>query len=301
MKINVSTGGERIDKYLKENSFYSRETILKMIKEGKVTVNGKNNIKPSYKVEENDQIDFDDNYQKPEDMDLEPQEVDFDVLYEDDDLMVINKPSGLVVHPGSGNYDHTLVNGLLYYHKSLSDIGDESRPGIVHRIDKDTSGIMLVAKNNKCHELLADGFKNKTIKRTYLALLIGEFPHDSATIDAPIGRDKNNRLKMCVTADNSKKAVTHLKVIKRYKKYTLVSLKLETGRTHQIRVHMEYIGYPIYNDPIYSKMPASEFGQFLHSSEVDFTHPITGKEMHFKVDLPLEFQNFINDLEEKKS
>ena len=143
--------------------------------------------------------------------------------------------------------------------------------------------------------------KNKTIKRTYLALLIGVFPHDSATIDAPIGRDKNNRLKMCVTADNSKNAVTHLKVLKRYKKYTLVSLNLETGRTHQIRVHMEYIGYPVYNDPIYSKCNATEFGQFLHSSEVDFIHPITGEKLHFKVDLPKEFQDFIDNLEEKES
>ena len=155
MKIKVETESERIDKYIKENSSYSRETVLKMIKDKKVLVNGNSDFKPSYKVEPGDVIEFDDNYQKPDEIDLVPQKVKFDVLYEDDDLMVINKPSGLVVHPGNGNTDHTLVNGLLYYQKNLSDIGDEARPGIVHRIDKDTSGIMLVAKNNKSHELLA--------------------------------------------------------------------------------------------------------------------------------------------------
>ena len=294
MKLISSDENTRIDKYLADNTSYSREYISKMIKAGFIKVNGMT-IKPSYQVMLNDEIDIDESFKV--DSDIEAADIDFEILYEDDDLMVINKPSGLVVHPGSGNKDNTLVNALMFHNKNLSDLGGEERPGIVHRIDKDTSGIMLVAKNNKCHELLADDFKNKKVKRTYIALLKGSFPHQSATIDAPIGRDKNNRLKMCVTPDNSKNAVTHLKVLKRYKKYTLVSLNLDTGRTHQIRVHMAYIGYPVYNDPVYSGTEATSFGQFLHSSEVYFIHPITKKEMHFSAPLPKEFQDFIDELD----
>ncbi len=296
MKFKVVDSNDRIDKYLSSNTDYSREYISKMIKDGFVTVNGEK-VKPSYKLEENDEIFLDDSY-KEEKEDIKAEDIKFEILYEDEYLMVINKPSGLVVHPGNGNKDHTLVNALMYHNKELSDLGGEERPGIVHRIDKDTSGIMLVAKTNKAHELLSDDFKHKRVKRTYIALIKGVFPHQSATIDAPIGRDKNNRLKMCVTADNSKNAVTHLKVIKRYKNYTLVSLVLDTGRTHQIRVHMSYIGYPIYNDPVYTNLDATEFGQFLHSSEVDFIHPITKEHLHFDAPLPDEFQSFIDSLDE---
>ena len=296
MKFKVVDSNDRIDKYLSSNTDYSREYISKMIKDGFVTVNGEK-VKPSYKLEENDEIFLDDSY-KEEKEDIKAEDIKFEILYEDEYLMVINKPSGLVVHPGNGNKDHTLVNALMYHNKELSDLGGEERPGIVHRIDKDTSGIMLVAKTNKAHELLSDDFKHKRVKRTYIALIKGVFPHQSATIDAPIGRDKNNRLKMCVTADNSKNAVTHLKVIKRYKNYTLVSLVLDTGRTHQIRVHMSYIGYPIYNDPVYTNLDATEFGQFLHSSEVDFVHPITKEHLHFDAPLPDEFQSFIDSLDE---
>ncbi len=298
MKISCHEDGVRIDKFLALNTDYSRELISKMIKSGYVKVN-ENIVKPSYKVLINDVIDIDESFKVEND--IEAEDIFFETLYEDEDLMVINKPSGLVVHPGNGNQNHTLVNALMYHNKNLSDLGGEERPGIVHRIDKDTSGIMLVAKNNKCHELLAEDFKNKKVRRTYIALLKGVFPHQSATIDAPIGRDKNNRLKMCVTAENSKKAVTHLKVIKRYKKYTLVSLILDTGRTHQIRVHMSYIGYPIYNDPVYSQGESTAFGQFLHSSEVDFIHPIKKEHLHFSAPLPKEFQDFIDTLEEKVS
>lgn len=298
MTIKCCEDSVRIDKYLALNTNYSRELISKMIKSGYVKVNG-NVIKPSYKVLSEDEIDIDESFKV--ESDIEAEDIFFEALYEDEDLMVINKPSGLVVHPGNGNQNHTLVNALMYHNKSLSDLGGEERPGIVHRIDKDTSGIMLVAKTNKCHELLANDFKNKKVKRTYIALLKGVFPHQSATIDAPIGRDKNNRLKMCVTAENSKKAVTHLKVIKRYKKYTLVSLVLDTGRTHQIRVHMAYIGYPVYNDPVYSQGEATSFGQFLHSSEVDFIHPIKKEHLHFSAPLPKEFQEFIDALEEEVS
>ena len=298
MKIKVNEEGVRIDKYLSVNTDYSRELISKMIKSGYILVNGEK-VKPSYSVELNDEIDIYESFKI--ESDISGEEIDFKILYEDEDLMVIDKPNGLVVHPGNGNQNHTLVNALIYHNKNLSDIGGEERPGIVHRIDKDTSGIMLVAKNNKCHELLADDFKNKRVKRTYIALIKGVFPHQSATIDAPIGRDKNNRLKMAVTAENSKNAVTHLKVIKRYKKYTLVSLVLDTGRTHQIRVHMAYIGYPVYNDPIYSGSEATPCGQFLHSSEVDFVHPIKKKHLHFSAPLPKEFQDFIDNLEEEIS
>ena len=295
MKIVCDSFDIRIDKYLSDQTEYSREYISKMIKDGFIKVNG-DVCKPSYKVQDGDEITIYESYK--EESDIEAEDVSFDILYEDDDLMVINKPSGLVVHPGSGNKHHTLVNGLMMHHKSLSDIGGEDRPGIVHRIDKDTSGLMLVAKTNKAHELLSDDFKNKRVKRTYLALLKGVFPHDTATIDAPIGRDKKNRLKMCVTGENSKNAVTHLKVVKRYKKYTLVSLVLDTGRTHQIRVHMSYIGYPIYNDPVYTSSDATSFGQFLHSSEIDFIHPITKKHLYFKADLPKEFQDFLDNISE---
>ena len=293
MKLVSDIDSIRIDKFLAQNLEYSRERILKMIKSGYIKVNGKE-VKPSYLVQVNDEFDVDDSFKI--ETDLKPQDVNFEIVYEDDDLMVINKPSGLVVHPGNGNKDNTLVNGLLMHNKKLSDIGSDERPGIVHRIDKDTSGLMLVAKSNKAHELLAEGFKNKDIKRTYIALIKGVFPHDTATIDAPIGRDKNNRLKMCVTAENSKNAITHLKVLKRYEKYTLVSLNLETGRTHQIRVHMAYIGYPIYNDPVYTTHEATEFGQFLHSSEVDFVHPITKEHLHFEAPLPKEFQEFLDEI-----
>ncbi len=295
MRLVVNSDGERIDKYLALNTDYSREFIGKMIKDGFIKVNDKS-VKASYKVCLDDVIDIDESYKTQSD--IEAEDVSFEIVYEDNDLMVINKPSGLVVHPGNGNTHNTLVNGLMMHNKKLSDIGGDDRPGIVHRIDKDTSGLMLVAKTNKCHELLSDDFKNKRVKRTYIALLKGVFPHDSATIDAPIGRDKNNRLKMTVTADNSKNAVTHLKVIKRYDKYTLVSLNLDTGRTHQIRVHMEYIGYPIYNDPVYTTHEATSFGQFLHSSEIDFIHPITKEHLHFKADLPKEFSDFLDKISE---
>lgn len=275
MLITVKEANERLDKYLANNTDYSRSTIIKMLDGGFINVNNKQE-KASYKVRENDIIEIKDGFK--EETDIVPVKMDIDIVYEDEDLMVINKPSGLVVHPGSGNYDNTLVNGLMHYTNELSDINGEERPGIVHRIDKDTSGLLLVAKNNKAHAILTEYFKNhENIKREYIALLCGVFPHDSATIDAPIGRDPKDRKRMTVTADNSKEAITHMKVIKKYKEFTLVSCLLDTGRTHQIRVHMNYIGYPIYNDPVYNTKKATEFGQFLHSYKMDFIHPITKK------------------------
>ena len=284
----------RIDKYLASILDYSREYIGKLIDHQLVLVNNRV-VKASYKVSLQDEIVIHDEDMKIEE-DILPVKMDLDIVYEDDYLMVLNKPSGLVVHPGNGNYNNTLVNGLMYYTKNLSNIGGEIRPGIVHRIDKDTSGLILVAKTNGVHEILADDFKNKRIKREYIALLDGVFKSASATIDAPIGRDKQNREKMVVVEDG-KHAVTHMKVLKRYDKYTLVSCILETGRTHQIRVHMAYIGYPVHNDPVYSKKDATSFGQFLHSYKMNFIHPITKKEMEFVCPLPGYFQEFLDQLD----
>lgn len=294
MKIIVNEANERLDKYLAANTDYSRVMISKMIDAEYIKVNGKVE-KASYKVRENDSIEVLDGFK--EEVDITPTKMDINIVYEDEHIIIVNKPSGLVVHPGSGNYDNTLVNGLMYYTNSLSDVNGEERPGIVHRIDKDTSGLLMVAKTNEAHQILTEYFKNKDVKREYLALITGVFPHETANIDAPIGRDPKDRKKMTVTADNSKEAVTHLKVIKRYREHTLVSLKLETGRTHQIRVHMKYIGYPVFNDPVYTNKKTTEFGQFLHSYKMEFDHPITKEHMSFECPMPTEMQEFINSLE----
>lgn len=294
MKIIVNEANERLDKYLAANTDYSRVMISKMIDAEFIKVNDKLE-KASYKVRENDCIEILDGFK--EETDITPTKMDINIVYEDEHIIIVNKPSGLVVHPGSGNYDNTLVNGLMYYTSSLSDVNGEERPGIVHRIDKDTSGLLMVAKTNEAHQILTEYFKNKDVKREYLALITGVFPHETATIDAPIGRDPKDRKKMTVTADNSKEAVTHLKVIKRYREHTLVSLKLETGRTHQIRVHMKYIGYPVFNDPVYTNKKTTEFGQFLHSHKMEFDHPITKEHMSFECPMPTEMQEFINSLE----
>lgn len=291
MEVIVDEENVRIDKYLASKTYYSRETITKMLAEEYILVNGKS-IKASYKVKVGDVILIKDGFVK--EMSLEATKMDIDIVYEDEYLMVINKDSGVVVHPGAGNSNDTLVNGLLYYNKTLSK-GEEFRPGIVHRLDKDTSGLMIVAKDDKAHELLADDFKNKRIHREYIALLDGVFPQKKAIIDAPIGRSKQYFDKMEVCKDG-KKAITNLEVIKKYKDYTLVKLVLETGRTHQIRVHLAYIGYPVHNDPVYSNKVCTDFGQFLHSAYLKFKHPITGKVLEFNSKLPEEFQTFIDNL-----
>ena len=283
---------ERIDKYLSEVLEISRSTIAKMLETECILVNDKP-VKASYKIKENDKITIVKEY--VEDILLTPEKMPLDIVYESENVIVVNKPSGLVVHPGSGNKEHTLVNGLLY-HTNLSE-GEENRPGIVHRIDKDTSGLMLVAKNNEAHQVLADDFKNKRVERKYIALVKGILKNNNIVIDAPIGRDEKNRKKMCVTDKNSKHAVTRVKVLKRYDKYTLIECVLETGRTHQIRVHMAYIGYPLFNDPVYGKEEIKGFGQFLHSHEITFEEPITKEKLHFEVPLPEVFQNFLDNLE----
>ena len=282
---------ERIDKYLVEELGISRSTVKKMIDEGFVLVNGKK-AKASLILSEADELFVKDGFIK--EASFEAEDIPINIVYEDDDLLVINKKSGMVVHPGNGNTSGTLVNALMHYTKNLSN-KEAFRPGIVHRIDKDTSGLMLVAKNDKAHDILAEGFKNKTIKREYIALVCGVIGEDSGVIDAPIGRDAKDRKKMCVTSENSKKAVTHFKVLKRYENYTLLRLILDTGRTHQIRVHMKYIGHPVYNDPVYGKA-YNDFGQFLHSASIDFEQPTTHEHLHFECDVPKEFQDFLDTL-----
>lgn len=282
---------ERIDKYLAEELGISRSTVKKMIDEGFVLVNGKK-AKASLILSETDELFVKDGFIK--EASFEAEDIPINIVYEDDDLLVINKKSGMVVHPGNGNTSGTLVNALMHYTKNLSN-KEAFRPGIVHRIDKDTSGLMLVAKNDKAHDILAEGFKNKTIKREYIALVCGVIGEDSGVIDAPIGRDAKDRKKMCVTSENSKKAVTHFKVLKRYEHYTLLRLILDTGRTHQIRVHMKYIGHPVYNDPVYGKA-YNDFGQFLHSASIDFEQPTTHEHLHFECDVPKEFQDFLDTL-----
>lgn len=282
---------ERIDKYLAEELGISRSTVKKMIDEGFVLVNGKE-VKASLILSEADELFVKDGFIK--EASFEAEDIPINIVYEDDDLLVINKKSGMVVHPGNGNTSGTLVNALMHYTKNLSN-KEAFRPGIVHRIDKDTSGLMLVAKNDKAHDILAEGFKNKTIKREYIALVCGVIGEDSGVIDAPIGRDAKDRKKMCVTSENSKKAVTHFKVLKRYEHYTLLRLILDTGRTHQIRVHMKYIGHPVYNDPVYGKA-YNDFGQFLHSASIDFEQPTTHERLHFECDVPKEFQDFLDTL-----
>lgn len=282
---------ERIDKYLAEELGISRSTVKKMIDEGFVLVNGKE-VKASLILSDADELFVKDGFIK--EASFEAEDIPINIVYEDDDLLVINKKSGMVVHPGNGNTSGTLVNALMHYTKNLSN-KEAFRPGIVHRIDKDTSGLMLVAKNDKAHDILAEGFKNKTIKREYIALVCGVIGEDSGVIDAPIGRDAKDRKKMCVTSENSKKAVTHFKVLKRYEHYTLLRLILDTGRTHQIRVHMKYIEHPVYNDPVYGKA-YNDFGQFLHSASIDFEQPTTHEHLHFECDIPKEFKDFLDTL-----
>ncbi len=296
MEVKVVESDVRIDKYLSANTDLSRSLISKMIDNEYILVNGKK-TKNNYKVKNNDIISIDENFK--EETNIEPEKMKLDIVYEDEDIIIVNKPSGMVVHPGNGNYKGTLVNGLMYYTNRLSDINGEVRPGIVHRIDKDTSGLIIIAKNNKSHEILSDYFKNKTITRIYIALVKGDLKSNSGTIDAPIGRSDKDRKKMAVTSKNSKEAITHFKVLKRYKGYTLIKCKLDTGRTHQIRVHMAYIGHPVYNDPVYTNDKCSEFGQFLHSYSMEFIHPITKEKMYFECPLPEYFEEFLKCLEEK--
>ena len=280
----------RIDTYLSNKLDISRSKIQKLIDEEKVTVNGKV-IKSNYKTKVNDEIEIDDELDF--DITVEPVEIPLDIVYEDEYLMIINKPSGLVVHPAPGHYDDTLVNGLLFYLNK--DKTKNIRPGIVHRLDKDTSGLMVVAKDEKTMELLSEMISKKEVERKYLAIVDGVIKENTATIDAPIGRDPSNRQKMAINP-TGKNAITHIKVIERFKNNTFIECLLDTGRTHQIRVHLSYINHRVTNDPVYGE--GNEFGQMLHSYSIKFIHPITKKELYFEQDPPKEFIEELNKLRE---
>lgn len=289
--------GIRIDQYLTSKLGFTRSKIEKMLKEGYVKVNG-NIVKKSYILNLNDEISIDEYIEK--EMSSEPINMNLEIIYEDDDVIVVNKPNGLVVHPAPGNYSNTLVNGLMYHSKKLSSINGEFRPGIVHRIDAYTTGLLMVAKNDKAHLSLAKQLEEKTTTRKYIALVWGIIKEDSGTIDAPIGRDKNDRKKMCVTDVNSKEAITNFKVLERYKNATLIELSLKTGRTHQIRVHMNYIGHPVVNDPVYGRRKLiDDSGQCLHAKTLGFIHPTLNKYMEFDSELPDCFINILNKFKEE--
>ena len=297
MIVEINDSGKRIDKYLNENTEYTRSKIQKMIENGNILVNNIK-VKDSYKVKENDYITI---KAIEETTDILPENIPLDIYYEDDDLIVVNKPSGMVVHPAPGNYTGTLVNALIYHTNNLSKVNTNIRPGIVHRIDADTSGLLLVAKNDKSHNILAEAIQKKEVVREYIALVEGIIMEDTATIDAPIGRDKKDRKKMTVTSENSKDAVTHIRVLERYKDSTLIRCKLETGRTHQIRVHLSYIGHPVVNDPVYGhkKLIDKDFGQMLHAEKLGFVHPTTKEYMEFTAEPPKRFQEILNIYKEK--
>ena len=285
----------RIDKYLSDKLEISRSKVQKLIKDEKILVNDKV-ISNSYSVKMDDVIEVNDKLDYS--VSVEGEDIPLNIVYEDDDLIVINKESGMVVHPAPGHYSGTLVNALLYKYGKLA--GEDFRPGIVHRLDKDTSGLMIVAKKEDMLEKLSNMIGNKEVERKYLAIVDGVIKHETGTIDAPIGRDRNNRQKMAVTDVNAKEAITHFKVLERFQNNTLIECILDTGRTHQIRVHLAYIGFPVNNDPLYGKGKCSEFGQMLHSYYLKFIHPRTGKELVFEVDAPKEFMSKLKELREKQ-
>lgn len=286
---------ERIDKVITTyNEEWSRSQIQQWIKEKKVVVNG-SPIKGNYKCKLHDQIEI--SIPDPQPLDVLPEEIDLDIYYEDSDVLVVNKVKGIVVHPAPGHLSGTLVNGLLAHCKDLSGINGVLRPGIVHRIDKDTSGLLMVAKNDMAHESLVEQLVKKTVVRKYTALVHGNIPHDKGTIDAPIGRDKQDRQSMTVTDENSKEAITHFRVLERFQQFTLVECQLETGRTHQIRVHMKYIGFPLAGDPKYGPKKTLDLnGQALHAGVLGFVHPRTNEYMQFEAPLPFEFEEVLTKL-----
>ncbi len=282
---------KRLDVFLCENLSESRNFISKNIKNGNIKVNG-NIVKSGYPLRNGDEIIVED---LTVDTTVKAEDIPLEILYEDNDIIVVNKKSGMVVHPGNGNHEHTLVNALMGHTDDLSDEGGSERSGIVHRIDKDTSGILLVTKTNEALRILSDDFKNKRVKRKYIALVYGVIENNKGRIVAPIGRSKTDRKKMCVTSENSKNAVTNFTVLERFKDATLVECILETGRTHQIRVHMEYIGHPIVNDPVYGKRKLiNNYGQMLHAEYLGFNHPITHEFMEFYKEPEKEYQEIVD-------
>jgi 23S rRNA pseudouridine1911/1915/1917 synthase len=287
--------GERIDSYLAKDTEHSRANIQRLIEEEKILVNN-SKVKVSYKIQQGDEIKIQDD--QPKEISLKAQEIPLEILYEDKDIIVVNKAKGMVVHPANGNPDGTLVNAVMSICKdSLSGIGGEIRPGIVHRLDKDTSGVIVIAKNDKAHINMSEQIKNHEVEKTYIALVRGFVKESEATINMPIGRSTKDRKKMAVTKEG-KSAITHFKVIERFGNYTLLEVKIETGRTHQIRVHLTEIGYPIVGDTVYSngKNEWNIQGQCLHAKSLKFKHPITGKEMFIEAPLPEYFENVISKL-----
>lgn len=293
-RINEQDANERIDKVIASlNNEWSRTQVQAWIKEGYVLVNGKN-IKTNYKTTVNDLIEI--HLPEPEPLDVVAEKMDLDIYYEDGDVLVVNKPKGMVVHPAPGHITGTLVNGLMYHCKDLSGINGVLRPGIVHRIDKDTSGLIMVAKNDFAHESLVNQLMEKKVLRKYRAIVHGVIPHDHGTIDAPIGRDPKDRQSMTVI-ETGKNAVTHFNVLERFNQYTYVECQLETGRTHQIRVHMKYIGFPLVGDPKYGpKKTLNLDGQALHAAVLGFYHPRTKEFLSFEAPLPEYFDQLLKDL-----
>ena len=296
--VDENSANQRIDKYIAENADgLTRSAVQKLISEKCVTVNGKSADK-NLKLKIGDEITV--NLPEPEICEALPENIPLDIVYEDDDLLIVNKPRGMVVHPASGNYTGTLVNALMYHcGDRLSGINGVIRPGIVHRIDKDTSGLLIVAKNDFAHNLLAQQIKEHSFTRKYQAVVCGNIKDDSGTVNAPIGRHPTDRKKMAVTLKNSRNAVTHYKVLGRYSGYTHLELTLETGRTHQIRVHMAYIGHPVAGDPVYSgkKYLTKLNGQCLHAYYISFTHPRTNEIMTFSAPLPQYFTDFLTSIQ----
>lgn len=286
----------RLDKWLATKEELSRTEIVRLLEEGNILVNGKK-VKPSYAVKEEDKITI--NKPQPKETLLKEEDIPIEIVYEDNDMLVVNKPKGLVVHPGNGNPDGTLVNAILHHCKdTLSGIGGEIRPGIVHRLDKDTSGLLMIAKNDKTHIALSEQIASRQVKKTYIALVRGIVKENEATINMPIGRSTKDRKKMAVQK-NGKEAITHFKVLKRYQGYTLLEVKIDTGRTHQIRVHLSEIGYPVVGDSVYSngKNPFGIKGQALHAASLEFKHPATGNIMHLEAKLPDYFEKTLEELE----
>ncbi|MCM3149493.1 RluA family pseudouridine synthase [Bacillus pumilus] len=298
-QVNIAVSeeqtSERLDKFLSTTEpEWSRTQVQQWVKDGLIEVNGKQ-VKANYKVQAGDQIKVE--IPEPEVLDVEAEPIDLDIYYEDADVLVVNKPRGMVVHPAPGHVSGTLVNGLMAHCTDLSGINGVMRPGIVHRIDKDTSGLLMVAKNDMAHESLVNQLVAKTVTRKYTAVVHGIIQHDTGTIDAPIGRDKKDRQSMTVTKESAKQAVTHFDVIERFQDFTVVECRLETGRTHQIRVHMKYIGYPLAGDPKYGPRKTVDFnGQLLHAGVLGFDHPRTGEYIEFTAPVPADMQAFIDSL-----
>ena len=296
----VEEKGMRIDKLLQKHFIdESRTTLQNWIKEGCVCIDDKP-VKASRKVEPNEVINV--TIPDPVDTTIAPENIPLDVVYEDHDVIVVNKPSGMIVHPSAGIYSGTLVNALLYHCDDLSSINGVNRPGIVHRIDKETSGLLMVAKNDKAHLSLSAQLEEHSVIRRYVALVHGVIPHNKGRIVAPIGRDSDDRQKMAVTDKNAKEAITNFTVLERFDDMTLIECRLETGRTHQIRVHMQYIGYPVYGDPKYGRRSDdTSHGQYLHAKILGFKHPTTGEQMLFEAKLPDYFEEKIEELRQVKN